>query len=37
MKEVLQWHMLYDVMLQEIAQYRPPVRDRKCSWYDHCS
>ncbi|RPD55689.1 hypothetical protein L226DRAFT_540104 [Lentinus tigrinus ALCF2SS1-7] len=24
MKEVLQWHMLYDVMLQDVAQYKPP-------------
>ncbi|KAI0695107.1 Mak10 subunit, NatC N-terminal acetyltransferase-domain-containing protein [Cerioporus squamosus] len=24
MKEVLQWHILYDVMLQDVAQYKPP-------------
>ena len=26
MKEVLQWHMLYDVMSKDVAQHRPPVR-----------
>ena len=26
MKEVLQWHMLYDVMLKDVAQHKPPVR-----------
>ena len=26
MKEVLQWHMLYDVMLNDIAAHAPPVR-----------
>ncbi|KAI0713691.1 Mak10 subunit, NatC N-terminal acetyltransferase-domain-containing protein [Earliella scabrosa] len=24
MKEVLQWHMLYDVMLKDVAQHKPP-------------
>ena len=26
MKEVLQWHMLYDVMLNDVAAHAPPVR-----------
>ena len=26
MKEVLQWHMLYDVMLKDVSQHKPPVR-----------
>ncbi|KAH9915240.1 Mak10 subunit, NatC N-terminal acetyltransferase-domain-containing protein [Epithele typhae] len=27
MKEVLQWHMLYDVMLKDVDQHRPPDAD----------
>lgn len=25
MREILQWHMLYDVMLKEVSQHRPTV------------
>ncbi len=25
MKEVLQWHILFDMMQQDVAQYEPPV------------
>lgn len=28
MKEVLQWHMLYDVLSTDVSQHKPPVRDR---------